>query len=144
MGEDETIEKVLANSRVIAVVGLSDREERASHSVAMYLQREGFRIIPVNPELKGPVLGEEPYPTLDDVPEKVDLVDIFRRPIDVPPVIDAAIRIGAPAVWMQLGIVHQEAARLASAAGIDVVMDKCTAIEHRRLVRQGTLESNRK
>jgi uncharacterized protein len=143
MGEDETIEKVLVNSRVIAVVGLSDQEERSSHGVAKYLQREGYRIIPVNPKLTGPVLGEEPYPSLDAIPEKVDLVDIFRRPIDVPPVIDAAIRIGAPAVWMQLGIVHQEAAHLASGAGIDVVMDRCTAIEHRRLVWLGKLRSNR-
>lgn len=143
MEGDETIEKVLANSLVIAVVGLSDREDRASHGVARYLQSEGFRIIPVNPTLKGPILGEVSYPSLDDLPEKVDLVDIFRRPIDVPPVVDAAIRIGAPAVWMQLGIVHQEAAHLASAAGLDVVMDRCTAIEHRRLVWQGKLNSNR-
>ena len=142
MGEDETIEKVLANTGVIAVVGLSDRENRASYEVARYLQAEGFRIIPVNPMLKGTVLGEVPYPSLDEVPGKVDLVDIFRRPIDVPPVIDAAIRIGAPAVWMQLGIVHKEAARTARVAGLDVVMDRCTAIEHRRLVRLGKFKLN--
>ena len=92
--------------------------------------------------LKGTVLGEVPYPSLDEVPGKVDLVDIFRRPIDVPPVIDAAIRIGAPAVWMQLGIVHKEAARTARVAGLDVVMDRCTAIEHRRLVRLGKFKLN--
>lgn len=144
MGEDETIEKVLADSRVIAVVGMSDREDRSSHEVARYLQREGFRIIPVNPNLSRPVLGEVPYASLDEVPVRVDLVDIFRRSIDVPPVIDAAIRIGASAVWMQLGIVHQEAAHLASVAGLDVVMDRCTAIEHRRLVSLGKQDSNRK
>jgi predicted CoA-binding protein len=137
--ESTVIEELLANSRVIAVVGLSDRPERPSHGVARYLQEQGYRIIPVNPKLTGPVLGEQPYPRLDDVPERVDLVDIFRRSIDVPPVVDAAIRIGAPAVWMQLGIVHEEAARRASAAGLQVVMDKCTAIEHRVLVRAGRL-----
>ena len=143
MGENETIEAVLANSRVIAIVGLSDREDRSSHGVAKYLQREGYRIIPVNPNLTGPVLGEQPYPSLDEVPEKVDLVDIFRRSVDVPPVIDAAIRVGASAVWMQLGIVHREAALLAKAAGLDVVMDRCTAIEHRRLVWQGKISSSK-
>ena len=141
MGEIDTIESVLARSRVIAVVGLSDIPERPSHCVARYLQSQGYRIFPVNPKLTGPVLGEEPYRTLDDVPEKVDLVDIFRRSIDVPPVIEAAIRIKASAVWLQLGIVHEEAARAARAAGIDVVMDRCTAIEHRRLVRDGKLTS---
>ena len=143
MGEDGTIEAVLASSRVIAIVGLSDRPDRSSHSVARYLQREGYRIIPVNPNLTGPVFGEQPYPSLDDLPEPVDLIDIFRRSEDVPPVVDAAIRIGAPAVWMQLGIVHQQAALLAKAAGIEVVMDRCTAIEHRRLVGLGKLNTNR-
>ena len=142
MGEDETIGAVLANSRVIAIVGLSDRSDRSSHGVARYLQREGYRIIPVNPNLTGPVLGEHPYSSLDDVPERVDLVDIFRRPVDVPPVVDAAIRIGVPALWMQLGIVHDQAALLAKAAGIEVVMDRCTAIEHRRLVWEGKLNTN--
>ena len=133
------IEELLANSRVIAVVGLSDRPDRPSHGVARYLQDQGYRIIPVNPRLTAPVLGEEPYPSLDAVPVRVDLVDIFRRSIDVPPVVDAAIRIGAPTVWMQLGIVHEEAAQKARAAGIQVVMDRCTAIEHRALVRAGRL-----
>ncbi len=134
-----TIEEVLANSKVIAVVGLSDRPERPSHGVARYLQQSGYRIIPVNPKLTGPVLGEEPYPDLDSVREKVDLVDIFRRPIDVPPVVEAAIRIGAPAIWMQLGIVHEEAAQRARNAGLAVVMDRCTAIEHRALIREGKI-----
>jgi predicted CoA-binding protein len=128
-----TIEEVLADSKVIAVVGLSDSPERPSYGVARYLQQSGYRIIPVNPKLTGPVLGETPYPDLDSVPAKVDLVDIFRRPIDVPPVVEAAIRIGAPAIWMQLGIVHKEAAQRACDAGLRVVMDRCMAIEHRFL-----------
>ena len=134
-----TIENILSKAKVIAVVGLSDREDRPSHTVAKYLQSQGYRIIPVNPQLHAPVLGEQPYPDLESVPEPVDLVDIFRRPIDVPPVVDSAIKIGAPAVWMQLGIVHEEAAQRARTAGLDVVMDRCTAIEHRRLVRLGRL-----
>jgi len=128
-----TSEEVLADSKVIAVVGLSDSPERPSYGVARYLQQSGYRIIPVNPRLTGPVLGEAPYPDLDSVPAKVDLVDIFRRPIDVPPVVEAAIRIGAPAIWMQLGIVHKEAAQRACDAGLKVVMDRCMAIEHRFL-----------
>ena len=133
------IEDILSKAKVIAVVGLSDREDRPSHAVARYLQSQGYRIIPVNPNLEAPVLGEQPYPDLESVPGPVDLVDIFRRPIDVPPVVDSAIKIGAPAVWMQLGIVHEEAAQRARAAGLDVVMDRCAAIEHRRLVRLGRL-----
>ncbi len=87
----------------------------------------------MNPALSGPVLGEQPYRKLEDVQEHVDIVDIFRRPVDVPPVVDAAIAIGASVVWMQLGIVHEEAAEKARAAGLDVVMDKCTAIELKAL-----------
>ena len=134
-----SVQEILASSSVIAVVGLSDRPDRPSHSVARYLQAQGYRIIPVNPQLRGPVLGEVSYRRLEDVTEQVDLVDIFRRPIDVPPVIDGAIRIGASAVWMQLGIVHEEAADRAIAAGLDVVMDRCTAIEHRRLLDEGKI-----
>ncbi len=138
-GRMATIEEILAQSKVIAVVGLSDRPDRPSHGVARYLQREGYRIIPVNPKLREPVLGEEPYPDLDSVPEKVDLVDVFRRAVDVPPVVEAAIRVGAPALWTQLGIVHEEAARIAREAGLTVVMDRCTAIEHRSLKSEGKL-----
>lgn len=126
-----TVEEILTRSTVIAVVGLSDKPERSSHGVASYLQAQGYRIIPVNPKLTGPVLGEAPYRRLEDIEGKVDIVDIFRRSIDVPPVVEAAIEIGASAVWMQLGIVHEEAAENARAAGLDVVMDRCTAVEHR-------------
>jgi predicted CoA-binding protein len=138
---EATIEKVLTMSRVIALVGLSDNEERPSNRVARYLQSVGYRIVPVNPMLKGPVLGEHPFPSLEDVPDDVDLVDIFRRSSEVPPVVEAAIRMGTPAVWMQLGVIHEGAALLARAAGLDVVMDRCTAIEHRRLARLGKLQS---
>ncbi|MEX2430854.1 MAG: CoA-binding protein [Dehalococcoidia bacterium] len=131
-----TIEEILVRSKVIAVVGLSDQPERPSFGVAKYLQSQGYRVIPVNPNLDGPVLGERPYPSLEAVPEHVDLVDIFRRPEDVPPVVESAIAIRASAVWMQLGIIHDESAKKAAAAGLDVVMDRCTAIEHRRLRQQ--------
>lgn len=127
----DTAERILRESTVIAVVGLSDRPDRPSHGVARYMQEHGYRIIPVNPKLTGPVLGEQPYARLEDVPERVDVVDIFRRAVDVPPVVDGAIRIGASAVWMQLGISHGEAAAKAEAAGMRVVMDKCMAVEHR-------------
>ena len=120
-------------------MGLSDREDRPSHRVARYLQSQGYRIIPVNPRLEGPVLGEQPYPDLESVPEHVDLVDIFRRAADVPPVVESAIKVGASAVWMQLGIIHEEAAERAREAGLDVVMDHCTSIEHRLLVGVGRI-----
>ena len=134
-----TIDEILTKAQVIAVVGLSDREDRPSHSVARYLQAQGYRIIPVNPMLEGPVLGEQPYPDLGSVPEQIDLVDIFRRPVDVPPVVESAIEAGARAVWMQLGIVHEEAAQRARDAGLDVVMDRCTSIEHRLRVGTGRI-----
>ena len=128
------IAEMLRNSRVIAVVGLSDRPDRPSHGVAAYLQAQGYRIVPVNPRLSGPVLGEQPYPDLRSVPEKVDIVDIFRRSEDVPPVVDDAIAIGAPLVWMQLGIVNDDAARKAESAGAAVVMDRCLKVEHEALL----------
>ena len=130
--------ETLLRSKVIAVVGLSDRPDRPSHRVAAYLQAQGYRIVPVNPKLTAPVLGEAPRRSLADAQDRVDLVDIFRRAADVPPVVDEAIRVGAAAVWMQLGIVHGEAAAKAEAAGLRVVMDKCAAVEHRRLL--GALE----
>ncbi len=131
------IAEMLRSSRVIAVVGLSDRPDRPSHGVAAYLQAQGYRIVPVNPRLSGPVLGEQPYPDLRSVPEKVDIVDIFRRSEDVPPVVDDAIAIGAPLVWMQLGIVNDEAARKAESAGAAVVMDRCLKVEHEALLGAG-------
>lgn len=132
---DNEIRDLLQRARTIAVVGLSDQPDRPSYSVARFLQRAGYRVIPVNPHLRRPVLGEQPYASLRDVKEHVDLVDIFRIPEMVPEVVEDAIAIGADAVWMQLGIVNEEAARRAEQAGLGVVMDRCTAIEHRRLLR---------
>lgn len=129
------IRDLLHTVRTIAVVGLSDNPSRDSYGVARYLQRNGYRIIPVNPQLRAPVLGEEPYASLRDLPMPVDLVDIFRRSEFVPEIVEEAIAIKAPAIWMQLGVISPEGAARARAAGIGVVMDRCIAIEHRRLMR---------
>ncbi len=125
---------ILRNAKTIAVVGLSSKRNRPSFGVSEYMQRAGFRIIPVNPA-ETEVLGEKAYPDLDSVPEAVDLVNIFRRSEMVGPVVDAAIRIGAKAVWMQEGIVNEEAAEKARAAGLQVVMDHCVLKEHRKMLR---------
>jgi predicted CoA-binding protein len=125
---------LLRTARTIAVVGLSDSPLRPSHGVAAYLQSQGYRIIPVNPEIKVS-LGEKAYPSLLDVPEKIDIVDIFRRPEFVPEVVDQAIQLKVPAVWMQEEIVHEKAAQKARAAGIFVVMDRCILVEHRARFR---------
>lgn len=123
---------ILGEARTIAVVGLSARRFRPSHGVAEYLQRAGYRIIPVNPKI-AEVLGERSYASLDEVPEPVDIVDIFRRPEHVPAIVEAAIRKGAKTIWMQEGVVHEEAARRAEAAGLVVIMDRCILKDHRRL-----------
>jgi len=127
-----SIPDLLRNSHAIAVVGLSGKRFRPSYGVSEYMRRAGYRIIPVNPN-ESEVLGEKCYATLDDVPEPVDIVDIFRRPEFVPEIIEAAIRKGARAVWMQEGEIHEEAAARARAAGLGVVMDRCILKEHRRL-----------
>ncbi len=126
------IEEILKTCKTVAVVGLSPKMERASYGVAHYLKGCGFRIIPVNPTAQE-VMGEKCYPSLTDVAEPVDVVDIFRRAEDVPSVVDEAIKIGAKAIWMQLGIVNEEAAEKARKAGLKVVMDKCIKVEHGRL-----------
>ena len=130
------ISELLQKSRTIAVVGISNKRYRPSHSVSEYMQRAGYRIIPVNPE-ETEVLGEKCYPDLDSIPEHVDIVDIFRRPEFVPEIVEAAIRIGARAVWMQEGVIHKEAARRAEEAGLSVVMDRCILKEHRSLAFAG-------
>ena len=130
----DQIHEILERARTIAVVGLSDNPLRPSHGVAAYLQGQGYRIIPVNPEIKAS-LGERAYPSLLDVPEKVDIVDIFRRPEFVEEVVDQAIELKVPAVWMQEEIVHEKAAQKARAAGIFVVMDRCILVEHRARFR---------
>ena len=127
-----SIPELLRSARVIAVVGLSSDEMRPSHGVAAYMQRAGFRIIPVNPN-ETEVLGEKAYARLEDVPEKIDIVDIFRRSIYVRGVVESAIRVGAKAVWMQEGVVDESAAAIARAAGLDVVMDRCILKDHRSL-----------
>jgi predicted CoA-binding protein len=132
----DEIRDVLTASKTVAVVGLSDNPERASYHVAAYLQEHGYRIIPVNPAVTE-VLGERAYPGLRDVPVPVDLVDVFRKSEAVPPIVEDAIAIGAKAVWMQEGVVHEEAAARARAAGLKVVMDRCTLKEHARLAAGG-------
>ncbi|MGP8244068.1 MAG: CoA-binding protein [Bryobacteraceae bacterium] len=124
----------LRAAKTIAVVGLSGRRYRPSHGVAEYLQRAGYRVIPVNP-CETEVLGEKSYPDLASVPVAVDIVDIFRRSEYVPEIVAEAIRIEAKMVWMQEGVIHEEAARSALAAGLKVVMDRCILKEHRRLLR---------
>ncbi|MHC1724625.1 MAG: CoA-binding protein [Syntrophobacteraceae bacterium] len=123
---------LLNDSKTVAVVGISHKEERDSNRVARYLQQHGYKMIPVNPKYKE-VLGETCYPDLKSIPEHVDVVDIFRNIEAIPPIVDEAIEIKAGAVWMQLGLAHEEAAEKARAAGIRVVMDKCMKIEHSRV-----------
>ncbi|MGQ9494217.1 MAG: CoA-binding protein [Anaerolineae bacterium] len=134
----ETIQKILQDSRTIAVVGLSSDPERPSYEVARYLQQRGYRIIPVNPN-ESEVLGERAYPDLVSIPEPIDVVDIFRRSEAVPPIVEQAIQIGAKAVWMQKGIHHEGAAAQAQGAGLLVVMDRCMMAEARQLIAAGVL-----
>ena len=134
----DTITRILNNYNTIAVVGLSPKSHRDSYEVAEYMQRQGYRIVPVNPVAGvSEILGEKVYPSLIDAAKHahIDLVDVFRNSPDVPPVVDEAIAIGAKAVWMQLGIEHPQAADKARTAGLAVVQNKCLLIEHRRQVR---------
>jgi predicted CoA-binding protein len=126
---NDPIAEILRTTHTIAVVGLSSKTFRPSYGVAEYLQSVGYRIIPVNPE-ETEVLGERSYARLEDISEPVDLVDIFRRSEFVPEIVESAIRIGAKAVWMQEGVVHEEAAERARQAGLAVVMDLCILKEH--------------
>ena len=125
------IAELLRDSRVIAVVGLSNRRFRPSYGVSQYMQSVGYRIIPVNPNATE-VLGEKAYARLEDVPEQVDIVNVFRRPEYVPDIVESAIRVGAKAIWLQEDVVHEEAAQRAREAGLAVVMDRCILKEHRR------------
>jgi uncharacterized protein len=134
--ERDYITEILKNSKTIAVVGLSGRHFRASYGVAEYMQSAGYRIIPVNPNERE-VLGEKSYARLEDIPERVDIVDVFRRPEYVLEIVDAAIRIGARAIWMQEGVAHAEAAERGRGAGLLVVEDCCILKEHMR--RRGEL-----
>jgi hypothetical protein len=128
--QSDPITDILQHAKTIAVVGLSDNPLRPSHGVAAYLQSHGYRIIPVNPKIKES-LGENAYPSLSDVPEKIDIVNIFRRPEFVEEVVDQAIQLKVPVVWMQEEVIHEKAAQKARKAGIFVVMDRCILLEHR-------------
>src|ERR1700720_2771006 len=132
--EADAITDLLKRSKTIAVVGLSNSPFRPSHGVSAYMQTSGYHIIPVNPKIKG-ALGEKAYASLLDVPEKIDIVNIFRRPEFVDEVVDQAIQLKVPAIWMQEEIVHEKAAQKARAAGIFVVMDRCILVEHRARFR---------
>ena len=128
--QPDPITNILRQSKTIAVVGLSNSPLRPSHGVSAYMQSQGYRIIPVNPQIKGS-LGEKAYASLLDVPEKIDIVNIFRRPEFVEAVVDQAIQLKVPAVWMQEEVVNQAAANKARDAGIFVVMDRCILKEHK-------------
>ena len=128
--QDYTKEKILAETKTIAVVGFSSKHHRAGYYVPEYLQEAGYKIIPVNPNLEDG-LGAKAYPDLAEIPEPVDLVLIFQRSENVPPFVDAAIAIGAKAVWLQLGIVNDTAVAKAAAAGLDTVQNACMLVEHR-------------
>lgn len=134
MAKFNSIEEMLKGSKTIAVVGLSRNPMRASHGVSAYMQSQGYRIIPVNPQEEF-VLGEKAYDSLLDVPEEIDIVDVFRRSDAVPEIVDQAIQKKASAIFMQEGVVHEEAAEKARQAGIFVVMDRCILKEHRKISR---------
>jgi len=131
---DAEVKKLLRDVHTIAVVGLSSSRLRASYGVSQYMQSAGYRIIPVNPNERE-VLGEKAYARLEDVPEKIDVVNVFRRPEFVPGIVDSAIRVSARAIWMQEGVTDEAAAQRARDAGLFVIMDSCILKEHRRLLR---------
>lgn len=131
--DDQAVRDLLANARVIAVVGHSDKPYRTSYQIAQYLRRAGYTVYPVNPEVEQ-IDGERCYPSLKDVPEPIDIVDVFRRSEFLPGVVDDAIAAGAKAVWAQLGVSSSDAAAKAEAAHLPLVMDACIKVEHRRLL----------
>jgi uncharacterized protein len=130
----DPVTELLKRAKTVAVVGLSDNPLRASHGVSAYMQDQGYRIIPVNPHIES-CLGEKAYASLPEVPDKIDIVDIFRRPEFVEEVVDQAIRLNVPAIWMQEGVIHEKAAEKARKAGIFVVMDRCILKDHRARFR---------
>ena len=130
---DQRMRDILTSAKTIASVGLSSNQEKESYWIVSYLKEQGYRIIPVNPTATE-ILGEKAYPSLSDIPDKVDVVQVFRKPEDVPPVVDEAIKIGAKVIWMQEGIRHDIAAQKARDAGLQVVMDACMRATHRRLM----------
>jgi uncharacterized protein len=126
-----TIQRLLASARTVAVIGLSPNELRASNFVGFYLQRHGYRVVPVNPR-EPEILGERSYPSLREVPEQVDIVDVFRTPDAVPGIAEEAVEVGAGALWLQFGVISPEGAAIARQGGLDVVMDRCLKVEHAR------------
>jgi len=126
------IREIIENSKVIAIVGLSSKKERASHRVGAYLQKQGFEIIPVNPR-EEEVLGRKAFPDLKSIDKKIDIVDVFRKGEDTPPIVQEAIDIGAGCIWLQLGIVSQDSYNLARSADVPIVMDKCMLQEHKKM-----------
>lgn len=131
--DPEVIQRILLNAKTVAIVGLSSNHLRASNFVGFYAARHGYRVIPVNPR-EEEVLGNRSYPSLAEVPEPVDVVDVFRAPAAVPAIADEAVAIGAKSLWLQFGVISHEGARIASKAGLDVVMDRCLKIEHARYI----------
>jgi predicted CoA-binding protein len=127
---DEQRAKLLKEAKTIAVVGCSDNPERTSYLIAEALQRAGYRIIPVNPNLTRPVLGEKPYASLTEIDEPIDIVNVFRRSEAVLPIAKEAVEVGTKGIWMQLGVVNEEAARLAQENGLMVIMDRCIKVDH--------------
>lgn len=132
MSDISTLRRVLKECRTIAVVGLSADWNRPSYFAAKYMQQRGYRIIPVNPKYPE-ILGEKCYPDLKSIPEKVDMVDVFRKPQDCAPIAREAVAIGAKVLWLQLGVVNEEARQIAEAAGLTVIEDRCVKIEYARL-----------
>ena len=128
------IKRLLEGARNVAVVGLSESPYRTSHAIASALQRFGYRIFPVNPNLTGPVLGERPYASIPEIPEPIDIVDVFRRSEKVMPVAEDAVAAGAKVLWMQSGVINEEAAEYAEEHGLTVVMDRCIKVDHASLV----------
>ncbi len=127
----QSIREILGNAKTIAVVGLSPNPQRPSHPVAQYLQRHGYRIVPVNPNERE-ILGEQCYASLSDIPFPVDVVDVFRQSEAVPPIAEEAVKIGAKAIWLQLGVISPAGVATAERGGLAVVMDMCIMVEHRR------------
>ncbi|MGA8943684.1 MAG: CoA-binding protein [Thermoactinomyces sp.] len=133
----EERKKLLTEAKNIAVVGLSDKPERTSHMIAEALQKAGYRIFPVNPRLTKPVLGEKPYASLSEIEEPIDIVDVFRRSEFVFPIAEEAVKAGAKALWLQSGVVNEDAANYAREHGLTVVMDHCIKVDHAILLGKG-------
>jgi predicted CoA-binding protein len=131
VNEPHTIQSILHNAKTIAIVGLSPNDLRASHFVGFYLKRHGYKVIPVNPRADE-ILGEKSYASLTDIPEHVDVVDVFRAPEAVPEIAREAVAIGAGALWLQYGVISPEGVKIAEDGGLDVVMDRCLKVEHAR------------